>query len=197
MNQENTGKQPLIRHVNRQPMSWREVDFLRSMNWDGVASATSTPHRLTPSAFVYDRERVVYVCPEGRLLGYDCRHTKAVGLVMYRYAAEMHDCQRCARKPQCCPENQKRGRSVMPLEESAAVLAFRQKMATDEAQAQYRRRSQVAEFGHAWIKSKLGLRQFHVPGMVKVATEVLWACLTYNLQHWIRPDMLQGEPAGG
>lgn len=175
----------------------REIDFLGSMNWDGVPSGTSTPNRLPPSAFVYDHERDVYVCPEGQLLGYDCRHTKAVGLVMYRYTAEMHDCQSCARKPQCCPENQKRGRSVMRLEESAAVLAFRKKMATDEAQAQYRRRSQVAEFCHAWIKSKLGLRQFHVRGMVKVATEVLWACLTYNLQHWIRLRKLQAAPASG
>jgi len=130
-------------------------------------------------------------------LRYDCRHTKAAGLVMYRYSAEMHNCQSCARKPQCCPENQKRGRSVMRLEESAAVLAFRQKMATDGAQAQYRRRSRVAEFCHAWIKSKLGLRQFHVRGLVKVQMEMLWACLTHNLQHWIRLRRLQGEPASG
>jgi transposase len=175
----------------------REIDFLGSMNWEGVPSGTSTPNRLPPSAFVYDRERDVYVCPAGQLLRYDCRHTKAAGLVMYRYSAEMHDCQSCARKPQCCPENQKRGRSVMRLEESAAVLAFRQKMATDGAQAQYRRRSRVAEFCHAWIKSKLGLRQFHVRGLVKVQMEMLWACLTHNLQHWIRLRLLQGEPASG
>jgi hypothetical protein len=70
--------------------------------------------------------------------------------------------------------------------ENTAILAFRKKMATQEAQAQYRRRSQVAEFCHAWIKSKLGLRQFHVRGLVKVQMEMLWACLTYNLQHWVR-----------
>jgi hypothetical protein len=34
----------------------------------------------------------------------------------------------------------------MRLEESAPLVAFRQKVATDEARAQYRRRSQVAEF---------------------------------------------------
>jgi hypothetical protein len=67
-------------------------------------------------------------------------------------------------KPQCRPENQERGRSVMRLEESAPVVAFRQKRAADEARAQYRRRSQVAESCHAWIKSKLDLRQFHVRG---------------------------------
>jgi hypothetical protein len=79
--------------------------------------------------------------------------------------------------------------------ENAAVVAFREKMASDKAQAQYRRRSRVAEFCHAWIKSKLGLRQFHVRGLVKVQTELLWACLTYNLQHWIRLNRLRTVPA--
>jgi len=83
----------------------------------------------------------------------------------------------------------------MRLEESGAVLAFRQRMATDEARAQYRPRSRVAEFCHAWIKSKLGLRQFHVRGLAKVQMEMLWACLTYNLQHWIRLSKPRATPA--
>ena len=72
------------------------------------------------------------------------------------------------------------------MEESAAVLSLRQKMAADLARASYRRRGRVAEFCNAWIKSKLGLRQFHVRGLVKVQMEMLWACLTYNLQQWVR-----------
>jgi transposase len=179
---------------NIEQMAGQDIDFVGSMKWENVPSGTTAPDRLPPSAFVYDGERDVYVCPEGQLLRYDCRHSKRTGLVLYRYMAEMQDCQGCARKPQCCPENQKRGRSVMRLEESAPVVAFRRKMATDEARAQYRRRSQVAEFCHAWIKSKLGLRQFHVRSLVKVQMEMLWACLTYNLQHWIRLRHLQGAP---
>ena len=57
------------------------------------------------------------------------------------------------------PANQHRGRGLLRTEETAAMIAFRQKMATPEAQKQYRRRSRVIEFCHAWIKSKLGLRQ--------------------------------------
>ena len=167
-------------------MAEREIDFLGSLTEKEKLSRAATMNCLPSSAFVYDRERDVYVCPEGKELAYDCRHTKKKGFAYYRYEAEWRDCQSCARKPQCCPENQKQGRSVVRSQESAVVLAFRQKMATDEARAQYRRRSQVAEFCHAWIKSKLGLRQFHVRGLVKVQMEMLWACLTYNLQHWIR-----------
>jgi hypothetical protein len=80
-------------------------------------------------------------------------------------------------------------------EESAAVLAFHLQMASEEAQAQYRRRGRVVEFCHAWIKSKLGLRQFHVRGLIKVQMEMLWACLTYNLQHWTRLRNLSSTAA--
>ena len=68
-------------------------------------------------------------------------------------------------------------------------------MASEAAQAQYRRRGRVVEFCHAWIKSKLGLRQFHVRGLIKVQMEMLWACLTYNLQHCVRLSNIRATPA--
>jgi transposase len=172
-------------------MAERKIDFLGSLTEKEKLSRAATMNCLPSSAFVYDRERDVYVCPEGKELAYDCRHTKTKGFAYYRYEAEWRDCQSCARKPQCCPENQKQGRSVVRGEESAIVLAFRRKMASEAAQTQYRRRGRVVEFCHAWIKSKLGLRQFHVRGLIKVQMEMLWACLTYNLQHWIRLRKLE------
>jgi hypothetical protein len=44
----------------------------------------------------------------------------------------------------------------------------------------------VAEFPNAWIKDKIGLRQFRLRGLVKVTLEAVWACLTYNVCQWIR-----------
>jgi 1,2-phenylacetyl-CoA epoxidase PaaB subunit len=73
-----------------------------------------------------------------------------------------------------------------PLKSLGHLIAFRRKMASEKAREQYRRRGRIVEFWHAWMKSKLGLRQFHVRGLVKVQLETLWAGLTYNLQHWIR-----------
>jgi hypothetical protein len=111
--------------------------------------------------------------------------------MMYHiYEALLEDCETCTRKPECCPDNKNHGRSVAQLEESPVVIAFRKKMASEEAQQRYRRRGRIVEFCHAWIKSKLGLRQFHVRGPAKVQMEMLWACLTYNLQHWIRLSKL-------
>ena len=82
---------------------------------------------------------------------------------------------------------------LLRAQETEAMIAFRQKMATPEAQ-KYGRRSRIIEFCHAWIKSKLGLRQFHLRGLAKVQMEMLWACLTYNLQQWIRLRKLQATP---
>jgi transposase len=182
---------------NIEKMAGREIDFVGSMRWDNVPSGATTPHRLPPSAFIYQPETNRYVCPESKILHPQGRSQKRPGLIYHRYVAHAQDCQTCARKPECCPENKKRGRSVARPEESQLVVAFREKMAGEEAQAQYRRRGRVVEFCHAWIKSKLGLRQFHVRGLVKTQTELLWACLTYNLQHWIRLRKLQTVPVSG
>jgi hypothetical protein len=44
----------------------------------------------------------------------------------------------------------------------------------------------VAEFPHAWIKSKFGLAWLRLRGLVKAETELMWAVLTYNLTHYFR-----------
>jgi transposase len=167
-------------------MAERKMDFLGSMPREDACSGRTAPNRLPPSAFVYQLEADRYLCPGEKFPRYEGRLKNERGLISYRYEARREDCEPCIHKPECCPENRKRGRGLLRIEESAAVLTFRQKMASEGARASYRRRGRVAEFCNAWIKSKLGLRQFHVRGLVKVQVEMLWACLTYNLQQWVR-----------
>jgi transposase len=182
---------------NIEKMAGREIDFLGSMGREELPSGATAPNRLPPSAFVYQPETNRYVCPEGKLLRPQGRYRgkKKRGIVAHWYEAKFSDCQPCLRKPECCPENQSQGRGVIRRVETAVVQSFREKMATAEAQREYRRRGRVVEFCHAWIKSKLGLRQFHVRGLMKVQTELLWACLTYNLQQWIRLGKPRAAPA--
>src|SRR6266849_6282489 len=167
------------------------VDYVGSLRKGGAEKDNTGTGRFTAAVFVYDPEHDYYVCPGDKHLRYEGRHKHKSGNLFYRYEARAEDCQNCPLKPQCCPGNQHRGRGLLRTEETAAMIAFRQKMATPEAQKQYRRRSRVIEFCHAWIKSKLGLRQFHLRGLAKVQMEMLWACLTYNLQQWIRLRKLQ------
>jgi transposase len=169
-----------------QQMAERRVDFLGNLGRDLTGSGITAPHQLPPKDFLYNPETNRLRCPEGKLLLSQGRRNKGPGTIYHRYEARAEDCLSCRRKPECCPGNQRRGRSVMRLEESVMMMAFRQKMASEEAQQQYRRRGRIVEFCHAWIKCKLGLRQFHVRSRIKVRAEALWACLTYNLQQWIR-----------
>ncbi len=80
----------------------------------------------------------------------------------------------------------KQGREIMRIVELPSIIAFHEKMKTDEAKAIYRTRSKTAEFPNAWIKEKFGLRKFRTRGKAKTKQEALWACVTYNIQQWIR-----------
>jgi transposase len=180
---------------NIEKLAGREVDFLGTMRQEDVPRGANLKNRFPPSAFLYQPERNRCVCPEGQVLLPQARRQAGAGMIYHLYEARFEDCRSGPRKPECCPDNQKNGRSVAQLEESPVVMAFRKKMASEEVQERYRRRGRIVEFCHAWIKSKLGLRQFHVRGLKKVQMEMLWACLTYNLQFWIRLSKLRTTPA--
>ena len=178
---------------NIEKMATREIDFLGAMRY--VPRGANLPNRFPPNAFPYEPERDCCVCPEGKILHRQRQRKAGPGMIYHVLEARVEDCQACSRKLECCPDNKIHGRSVAHLEESPLVIAFRKKMASEEAQKKYRRRGRIVEFCHAWIKSKLGLRQFHVRGLAKAQMEMLWACLTYNLQHWIRLSKLRAIPA--
>ncbi len=137
-----------------------------------------------PQVFHYEAEQNHYTCPAGKPLRYEGREKKKGGS-RYRYRAAAADCGPCPFRAQCCPDSRK-GRSLVRSEDAPAMAAFKAKMATEAAQLIYKQRAGVAEFPNAWIKEKLGLRQFRLRGLLKVGLEALWACLTYNIQQWIR-----------
>jgi transposase len=125
-------------------------------------------------------------CPAGCQLE-PLRKNRKRGDLYQQYQARGADCRVCRYQQQCCPHKAERGRTVsIRLEEQADVAAFRKKMKTDEYRAIYRKRGAVAEFPNAWIKDKLGVRKFRVRGMAKAGSELLWACLTYNIMQWVR-----------
>jgi transposase len=135
--------------------------------------------------FVFDAQQNQYTCPAGKILVFQNRH-KLVGATQKRYAARASDCQSCPFRTQCCPGKQSRGRLVFRTEEHPQVAAFRAKMQRDEYRQIYRQRSQVAEFSHACLKEKRGLRKFLRRGLKKGRTELAWACLSCNVAIWVR-----------
>ncbi len=171
-------------------MDGKRVDLIGSLG-DGAAQSACQMERrgvdpaFHPEAFLYHRATDTYTCPAGKMLVQSGKE-KRIGVIHYKYRAPAADCAVCGWKQKCCPQKTVQGRTIVREEEAAAVVAFRAKMQTAEAKQIYRQRGAVAEFPNAWIKAKMGLRQFHLRGLLKVKMEAVWACLTYNIQQWIR-----------
>jgi transposase len=171
-------------------MAEQGVDFIGSLPAANPSSANQQRQRgvteqFSLDKFSYDARQDTYRCPAGESLRHKGREFSP-GVVIHQYRAKPETCAACQFGSQCCPGNQHWGRSVVRAEHSEVVRQFAEKMETEEGKALYRQRGAVAEFPNAWIKEKLGLRQFRVRGLAKALLEVLWACLTYNIQQWIR-----------
>jgi transposase len=137
-----------------------------------------------PEKFPYDPESNSYTCPQGKKLAHRRTRRGRVGVVHQVYQARAAECRDCPLRAGCQPGQH--GRLIVRSENAPAVAAYVAKMQTPEARTAYGRRGPVAEFSNLWLKTKLGLRQFGVRGLKKARCEVLWACLTYNIQQWYR-----------
>lgn len=171
-------------------MAERGVDLIGSLAKANPSSANQQRRRgvsenFNLDKFNYDAKQDTYRCPAGETLCHKGREF-GPGVVVHQYRAKTEVCAVCQFRSECCPGNQHHGRSVIRAVHSPVVRQFGEKMETQEAKAIYRQRGAVAEFPNAWLKDKLGLRQFRLRGLIKVRLEVLWAALTYNIQQWIR-----------
>jgi len=180
-----------ISRENILAMGEREIELIGSMGEHGASQSVGQMNRrgidpaFRPENFRYDAHSDTYTCPAGNVLRYEGKEEQP-GRTNYKYRACRTDCQACFFKQKCCPQNGAKGRCIVRGVNAAVVAAFMAKMETEEAKAIYRQRGAVAEFPNAWIKDKIGLRQFRLRGLVKVGMEALWACLTYNIKQWIR-----------
>jgi transposase len=191
----NTGKTPeqiladgsyTMKNGNIEAMDKAGIDLIGPVtenNSDASLKRRGIEPEFYPHQFPYDEATDTVCCPAMKTLNL-IRTNPRAGRIEYSYQASPTDCSACPLKDQCCPKAA--ARTVVRKQESAAVQAFRVKMNTDEAKNVYRRRAQIAEFPNAWIKDKLGIRQFRLRSRIKVRAEAVLACLTYNIQQWLR-----------
>jgi transposase len=138
------------------------------------------------SSFPYHADQDCFTCPARQTLRQHAILNRGNGVRTHVYRAPKAACRACEHRSQCAPPKPRSEwvRSITRIEEPAATRLFKAKMATDEAQQIYRTRSRFAEFPHAWIKERCGLRQFRCRGRLKAAMEATWACLSYNIMRW-------------
>ena len=165
------------------------VDFYGSWqeSWKpGERDAQGRKAAFLASAFPYDAEHDCFTCPAGETLTHRALQNHAHGVRIHVYRAPQEACRQCALRSQCAPLQARPAwvRSISRSEEPAATVAFKAKMATEAAKQIYAQRSRIAEFPHAWIKERCGLRQFRCRGRLKATLEATWAALSYNLTRW-------------
>src|SRR6185436_12066262 len=156
-----------------------------NVSWADQQRRRGVSEKFDLDKFNYDAQENIYRCPAGESLRHKGREF-VPGAVIHKYTARIETCAGCQFRSQCCPGNHYHGRSVHRIERSPVLQQFAEKMETEAAKAIYRQRGAVAEFPNAWLKDKMGLKQFRLRGLIKVRLEILWAALTYNIQQWIR-----------
>jgi transposase len=176
-------------HASVQAAAACGVDFYGSWqaSWRPVeCDAQGRSAAFLRSAFPYDAERDCFTCPAGQTLRHHALLNRGHGVRTHVYRAPKAACGTCLHRRECAPQKARPEwrRSITRIEEPATTTAFKAKMETEEARQIYAQRSQIAEFAHAWIKERCGLRQFRCRGRLKVTMEATWACLSYNLTRW-------------
>lgn len=136
------------------------------------------------SQFKIVGQQEALVCPEGQRLEW-VGNRKHHGIVCRRYQAKEADCLGCEARNRCSGKRN-RARSVERAIEPETVQSLIQRMSGPAARALYKRRKEVAEWPHLWIKSLRGFQRFSVRGIYKVGLEGLWVALAYNVEQLMR-----------
>lgn len=168
--------QQKVELIGPTPME-REQQKARNLE-NNLKSAGIDPE-FAPSAFHILPDAQALRCPQGQELKRLRQNTKYV-----QYMADAQHCAACPERPRCCPKSGRRSVKIRQVDPVVEEYVNRvQEPATKQI---YQKRGPVAEFPHAWIKDKLGLRKFHLQGRIKANLEAMWAALTYNVQQWFR-----------
>lgn len=147
--------------------------------------AKSPPKQLPKSAFTYDAERDVYVCPQGQTLacvGQSAQKRSSVELVVVQqYRAPQGACQACPRQQECCPKS-KQGRSLSRSEHEGAIDRLRERLSQPENKEQYKQRAATVERRFGDGKEQRGLERVSGRGLQKARIQLGLTVLQNNLR---------------
>ena len=83
------------------------------------------------------------------------------------------------------PKKRESGQKVTPKPGAkAGVIAWRERMETEEGHAVYRHRASTAECVNAQVRVKYGVQRFTVRGVTKITCTALLLAVTHNLLRW-------------
>lgn len=133
--------------------------------------------RISHEAFAYDAEANVYRCPADNLLTPTNGRKTNGSRIEIRYVSRKVDCDACALRARCLSAKTPT-RTVQRWEHEAVLERHRARM--EDADAQMRRRAELAEHPFGTLKCRAGYRHFLVRGFDKVRGEWGLMALCYN-----------------
>ena len=133
--------------------------------------------RMSHEEFVYDAEANIYRCPAGKLLTPTDGRKINGGRIEIRYTSRKADCDACALRSRCITAKTPT-RTICRWEHEAVLERHRARM--KDAEAQMRRRAELAEHPFGTLKCRAGYRHFLVRGFDKVRGEWSLMALCYN-----------------
>jgi len=150
----------------------------------GACKVNNLEARFAPSAFKAQRGGIKLTCPVGQTLVV-IQQKIHHGVTRNVFEASAADCAQCPHRQLCC--GKRNGpRRVERVVESSAMRQYLARMKRPEVKQLYRKRCEIAEFPHLWIKAVRKWTRFSVRGVAKAATEVVWVALAYNVAQWMR-----------
>jgi transposase len=153
------------------------TDVVVSLN--GIETQEKQGGPFHTSKFSYDKERDVWVCPQGQVLTYEGTtwgQEKPYPVRRYR----CHRFKDCPVRWECSKD--RRGRKVEMSPYYTAILRQKAKQAEGSNRELIRKRMGIVEPVFAWIKQNMGFRRWTVRGLEKVRTQWAFICAVVNLQ---------------
>jgi transposase len=150
----------------------------------GACATNGIAREFAPSKFKAQRGGKRLTCPAGKTLVI-VQQKKQHGVLKNIFEAQASDCRRCKYRQQCCGAGG-RARKIERVVESRAMRKYLAQIKRPEVRAVYRKRCEVAEAPHLWMKGVKGRRRFSVRGMAKAGMEALWIALAYNVSRLLQ-----------
>ncbi len=145
--------------------------------WD---KSRRNDYTFSRADFIYDDERDVYTCPNGKTLKTTGRALSDNAL---RYLASKHDCDVCSMKPKCCPRTPSR---KVPRDVNEAARDHTRSLSGSDAYNQSARDRKKIErlFGEA--KRNMAMTRLRLRGLTGASDEFLLIATVQNLKRLVK-----------
>jgi len=135
---------------------------------------------LSREAFIFDEDRNVYVCPQGKTLKTTGRAHDGKTLL---YRASKHDCDPCPLKPRCCPNTPSR---KVPRDINEEARDYTRSLMKTEPYLQSARERKKIETLFGDVKRNLALTRLRLRGLTGAKDEFLLTATVQNLKRLVK-----------